>query len=386
MDLETLKKILENDNDRKLIIKNIDQYNKNNELFKFAKDINTGLFILASSSDKKSILECPNIKCKKSIISVIRNNLNGSKTCYFKHKNSTECENYMIKAKDKDESDEKIKESLERIHDKAIEIIYNNLLAKKPININKICDFNYWMCTTLKTKIINLEDGDTVKKEYSFTWENNNYRADIAILDNNKQLKYIIEVAHTHKTEEHKRPNNIFWCEVWAGCVLNEVKKRAHTMARVDFNPELEPEIISYNCLKTVYCKGCMEENIRLKKNNDDVAIEKLRIVKENMENKIKKDNAEKERMIKTNEIKQQIMDRNLNCASCNKQIDKPGFKWLHINFENDCFSKYIKSNIVVCKYCFDWKYIGDSFKSKHPELYLKEYNRIKKISNLLNE
>lgn len=398
MDIDTLNNILENDSDRKLIINNLDIFNKNYELFKFAKDLTTGLFITASTSKNFFNLQCPNPKCNKKVITCIRLNTDDIPTTHLKHsrgKNTdplNECENYMPKPKDKDlENDKiKIKKKLDEIHYKAREITFNNLLAGKTIDINKICDYDYDVCDTKQTYIIKKEEGDTVKKEYSFNWEDNDYRADIAILDKDNNLKYIIEIAHTHKTEEHKRPDNIFWCEISAICVMKHDIKQNIIISRTDYNKDLEPERIIFNCLRKHYCVSCMEENIRLKKIEDDEAIAKMKeeaIMKELKEAK----EAEEARIALQSAKELKIFEeRKLICTHCNNKIVNRGFKRVYIKFENDFFLKYLKSNIIICKKCYEKDYtLYSTFREtpyslNNPELYLNEYKRIKK--NYKNE
>jgi hypothetical protein len=108
---------------------------------------------------------------------------------YFRHKHKTSCQNYDISRKKLLPTDEKgIKETLEEIHNRTIDLIYNYLLSKKIITIQNICNFNYSICDTFRSN-------DIIEKEYSFNWNGNNYRADLAILDINNDIKHIIEIC-----------------------------------------------------------------------------------------------------------------------------------------------------------------------------------------------
>tara|TARA_R110000822_G_scaffold191314_2_gene329994 strand:+ start:1425 stop:2633 length:1209 start_codon:yes stop_codon:yes gene_type:complete len=400
MDLTFLTYI--SNKDRIKVLEDIKQYNKHYELFKFAKDTKTGLFILPNSYDpKNNTLICSDIKCLKKVMCCSRwSNKNHSYIKFFRHypsKEKNKCENFMLISKDKEKLNDigKIITTLENIHTSAINIIYHYLLAKKTIIINTICVFNYKdFCSTTNTTNIYLEDGDILKKEYSFKWQNNDYRADIAILDKNNNLKYIIEVAHTHLTQEHKRPDNIFWCEINASSVCDEVVKREEKVSRTDFNAKKEIHIISYYCIKKTHCIKCYEENLRLKIIDDQRAINILQIEMRQQELKeekqiklkffckykqllrekyetvarVKEEKEEKHRVFVQKIFKKVIIEKQLICSCCNKDIVSKGYKWFYI--ENK------KSNIVICMMCY---YTIDTynFKNLYSELYDKEYKRL---------
>jgi hypothetical protein len=83
------------------------------------------------------------------------------------------------------------------------------------INILKECyECNYKHCIAL-----NYISTDQFKLEYRFDL-NNLYRADLAVLSRENQLKYIIEVKNKHKTEEDRRPEP--WFEIEAEEIIQK--------------------------------------------------------------------------------------------------------------------------------------------------------------------
>jgi hypothetical protein len=76
----------------------------------------------------------------------------------------------------------------------------------------------------------------------------------------------------------------------------------------------------------------------------------------------------------------------NLICSCCTYKIVNPGFKRVYIKFENDFFKKYLKSNIIICKKCYERHFTlyatfrETPFNLDNPDLYLNEYRRIKRI------
>jgi hypothetical protein len=114
----------------------------------------------------------------------------------------------------------------------------------RPINITDTC---YTCNTTNITNISNMNG--IIKTEYAFTYNKHNYRADIAIIDKN-DIKYMIEVKYTHKTEECRRYGD--WCEIDAQDTLLQLNS-----TNIDN--------INLKCLRQKTCNQCLmgKEDVR---------------------------------------------------------------------------------------------------------------------------
>ena len=348
------------------ILDNINNYRENFLFFKVARNIDNNLYILADSSDKKFNTECP--ECKKEVITCILTEREDDPLKYFRHKHKTDCQNYNITKKKLLPTDEKgIKETLEEIHNRTIDLIYNYLLSKKIITIQNICDFNYSICDTFRSNDITLSKGDIIEKEYSFNWNGNNYRADLAILDKNNAIKHIIEICHTHRTEEEKRPDDIQWCEIRSFEILYKTRNN-------------KPYV--FNNLRKKYCETCISENLRKQQADNEIIMELIRnqIIEEQQNAAYEKEVAEKKEKIKTATTKY-LIDKNINCLCCDSQITTFDYKCVYIPY-ND---KSYKSDITICVDCYLNKFLckRSTFKHTYSAIYKKELKKIiRKIGN----
>ena len=342
---------------------------------KFAQNIENELFITPENALQNFNLICP--RCKTTVLKRFRSDTN---VHYYKHEKipvinpekGYYCNYYNFELnlkKDKTSNNEEKRLSI--IHSEAIELIYFHLINKNSILVKKLCDFNYDCCDIKELNKIKLEEDDDIKKEYHFKWNENNFVADLAILNKNKDIKIIIEVLHTHKTDESKRPNNIYWCELNAFQIirnLNYLKKIKET---------------NFVCLRKLECNMCIDENKRKQIEDDEIYQEYQRIleiaqIEENekytKQLQIKKANE----LIKKQELIEILKKRNLICKCCNLQITKYHFKWLYI--------QDVKTTVVICYGCYiDYNIVYDSsnFKKTFFEIYHKEHSRLVKLNKI---
>ena len=352
--------------DSSTIIDDINDYRANLLFFKVAKNTDNNLYILAENADKKFNTECP--ECKTKVIMCILTEREGEPLKYFRHKHKTSCQNYDISRKKLLPTDEKgIKETLEEIHNRTIDLIYNYLLSKKIITIQNICNFNYSICDTFRSNDITLSKGDIIEKEYSFNWNGNNYKADLAILDKNNDIKHIIEICHTHSTEEVEKPDNIQWCEIRSFEILHKTRNN-------------KPYV--FNNLRKKYCETCISENLRKQQADNERIMELIRAkeAQEAYDKKEKEEKAEKVAKIKE-KVFQYLIDKNIKCFCCDSQITTFDYKCVYISY-ND---KSYKSDITICLHCYLNNFLCKrlTFKNTYPAIYKKELKKIiKKISN----
>lgn len=202
---------------------------------------NTNLYEYPSFAVKNNNYSCP--ECKKDVI-LKKGKI---KIAHFSHKKSDQPCNHYITPDTK------------TIHNIAQEEIIK-LLNKHELNFLQQCS----SCDHKNRFLIKLKNNCEVKKEYRTKIDNNIYIYDIAILQNNN-VKFVIEIYNTHKTEEIKRPN-IIWVELDAKKTLQKIN---------DSN-------FIFDCIRNGYeCKNCMkkaEEKQKLleEKNNDVGNIEYL--------------------------------------------------------------------------------------------------------------
>ena len=86
---------------------------------------------------------------------------------------------------------------------------------------------------------------DIIKKDYSFVYENKQRYADLAIVNKNNEIKYIIEICDTHVTHEFKRPKNIEWFELKAKDIVDDHKKKKYQF--------------EFRCIRKIECNNCLE-------------------------------------------------------------------------------------------------------------------------------
>ena len=345
---------------------------------RFAQNIQNGLFITPENVLPDFDLICP--KCKTPVLKRFRSDTN---IHYYKHEKlpinletGRFCDYYNSEInfkKDKSQNNEEKK--LSKIHSEAIELIYSHLNNKNDIIVEKICDFNYDCCEIKETKIIKLDEGDNIKKEHHFKWNGNNYFADLAILGKNKDIKIIIEVCHTHKTDESKRPDCIYWCELRSFQIIRNL---SYCKTNKDNN---------FVCLRKLKCNTCIDENKKKQTEDDEIYQELQRILEiaqiEENEEYIKKLKIEEKLKKQQNLIKEQesaklLAKRNLICKCCNLQITNHHFKWLYI--------QNIKTNVVICYDCYiDYNihYVSSNFRKLFPTSYYKEYRKLLKLKKI---
>jgi len=101
--------------------------------------------------------------------------------------------------------------------------------------------------------------------EYSFKMENGTKRADIGIVDENKNLSCIVEIFDTHRTDEKNRPENIPWYEVNAKNFLCDIyetlfSERLEKVSYTDIEKIQKTKIEKLPVLKCVrkrICEDC---------------------------------------------------------------------------------------------------------------------------------
>lgn len=346
---------------------------------KFAENIENGLFITPENALHNFDLRCP--RCKTTVFKRFRMDTTNH---YYKHEKlpvinpekGYYCNYYNFELNLKNEKTLNNKEkTLLKIHSEAIDFIYFHLINKNSIIVKKLCDFNYDCCDIKELNEIKLEEDDDIEKEYHFKWNENKCVADLAILNKNKDIKTIIEVLHTHKTDESKRPNNIDWYELNAIQIISNLK----------YSKKIKENI--FVCFRKLKCNMCIDENKRKQIEDDEIYQELQRIleiaqIEENekytkqlqIKEKIKKEHE----LIKKQKSIEFLKKRNLICKCCNLQITNYHFKWLYI--------QNIKTTIVICYDCYiNYNIIYDfsNFRKTFIEIYHKEYSRLLKLNKI---
>jgi hypothetical protein len=108
---------------------------------------------------------------------------------------------------------------------------------------------------------IKYPDNFKVMTEYGFNLDGKRKRADVAVIDEGGNIKYLFEVCHTHKTDEGDRPEP--WFELSAGAMLKA---------------DLRSEVLLLNCMRTGPCMECERKRTAAEQ------VRKLRIQKRQQE------------------------------------------------------------------------------------------------------
>jgi hypothetical protein len=219
---------------------------------KYAINVDTGFYILPVDACKSFNMNCP--AC--SVKAILSHSAKGDK--YLKHYlNELNCDYYNNRWNKiilSSSSQDKINETKKLIHNKAIKMMVDYLNSGKKIIVDRICKWSYEnvkTCDSLYPYEIKLEDGDYAVEEKRIN--ETLKRADIAILNNEDNIKQIIEIYCTNKTPEGNRPDDIPWCELDAFKVLNNI---------IDgYN--------NYTCQRLWCCDDCGLENIRRQEESD---------------------------------------------------------------------------------------------------------------------
>jgi hypothetical protein len=219
-----------------------------------AVDAETGNHIYPAVGQKGRNYKCP--ECKKLVIFK-----HGSiKVKHFAHKANSNCTFY-----------EHPNES--QIHREAKKQMCALLNNKGNLTIQRHC----LICPTMKEYKFSEFYTETSlgKEEHRFDYNNSNYSADVALLDNGNIL-LIIEIHETNRTNEDRRPEP--WVEVEAIDVINRINGTNNI-----------------NCIRRrTICDSCVQKQIEQKKQREEQNKKWIE-----QQEKRKKEQAEQEERVK---------------------------------------------------------------------------------------
>jgi hypothetical protein len=185
----------------------------------------TGNHVYPAVALKGQNYKCP--ECEKPVI--FRNGKIKAK--HFAHKANSNCSFY-------DHPNES------QLHREAKRQMCTHLNNKRSLIIQRKC----LTCPRMKEYELSnfYTESCCAKEEHNFDYNNSKYSADVALLDNNKIL-LIIEILHTHQTEESRRPEP--WVEVKAIDVINQINSTG--------------SIPNLNCMRNpILCESCGKKQI----------------------------------------------------------------------------------------------------------------------------
>lgn len=118
---------------------------------------------------------------------------------------------------------------------------------------SSLCHFHEkYNCNTKKTHTYNYSPLHEIQLEKTFPYNNKEYVADIAIVDETGEIVYIIEIYNTSRTEDYKRPEP--WNELNAISVFNEINDYLNARHK-NINSVLP--YITFKCIRKFICKEC---------------------------------------------------------------------------------------------------------------------------------
>ena len=353
-------------------------------------DKKTNDYVNIHQAKRKIFYSC--LDCKSDVI--LRAGLKNKK--HFAHHNSnSNCTFYENHGNYPGES---------KMHKDAKYRIESIINKNKTLKINKECN----ECCEIKTTLIKNTGNIKAVQEYKFVFNNSNKSADVAILKNNK-LDSIIEIFHTHATNEQDRPEP--WFELSAFDVLEKT--------------ETEKENYELKCSRMFICKSCIEDQeeiLRLnairekesyeyqqkkhlrylalqKKQRDEQVNKDLETSIKDIQEKEKQDKIDKLKEIKRREEEaERINNWNIEEEErkekerIKEEERKELFTKLNFNFENNQL-EHIINNKISCEliskkntlimFYDDEEVVFSSIRDK--EQYIKYWNKLKKDSQIEN-
>jgi len=166
----------------------------------------TGKFVCAKNASKLEEYVC--VECSKKVIP----KQGPIRAYHFAHMSESKCNFYNPGESEKHKNCKYF--IAEAYKDKKIGCLFRTCLeGKKCVNDNNIDldDLEY-------------KDGDNVQIEYSFKFNDKDYRADVAVV-NDEKIRYIFEIKHTSLTCEEDRPEPWFEFttkEILEKCIVDE--------------------------------------------------------------------------------------------------------------------------------------------------------------------
>ena len=198
-------------------------------------------YIYPITALKEDSYMCPD--CKKDVI-FKKGKINKP---HFSHKATHPCTYYRAP-------------SHEQIHTNAQYLLKDILEKNNILNIKRNCsnisgNRNFQCYENNIYKIEKLSKKLSVKIEHRFQCNNNLQIADIAVVDENDEIKYIFEIYYTHKTKNNKRPEP--WFEINANDLIsnNDILNLSNE--------------INIDCIREEKCQKCIEYDIQNKINNE---------------------------------------------------------------------------------------------------------------------
>ena len=223
---------------------------KYERFYKYALEVETGYYVVAKYARKDKQYTC--IKCNNECI-VCDGEI---KEKYIRHKVRGNCDYFDagLKISENNKCDPKIRELF---HNASIVYLQNCLNKGNKLVITKKCKSNY-ICDGI-VKEIKIEEGDYVEIEKSFKLNGMIKRADLCILDKDGNIKIILEIFDTHRTNENDRPNNIEWYEL----EVKDIMKY--------YDDDNDNDEIKLNCKRYYVCNPCEKRtNEELKRQREE--------------------------------------------------------------------------------------------------------------------
>ena len=224
-------------------------------------------------------------------------------------------------------------------------------LKKKevPIFVVQKCACHKEMISTIELTAIL---GDVVV-EHPFFHNGRSCRADLAIVDDNSNILYIVEICDTHPTDEDRRPEG--WVELKADEVLCKLNADSHSI-QLSCTRIITPE----SCIQKEKEKRELEEEARRQREIQQKeyraaleAREKEREkAREAAEAKEKEEREAEENRRK--EAEQSEMDIS-PCSECKKDYFKHKGSWMCIDCDNKAFfEKFLEEEELskICAHC----------------------------------
>jgi hypothetical protein len=250
-------------------------------------------------AEKKNNYKCPD--CNRDVIF----KKGKIKRPHFSHyKSENPCKYYDRPNESQIHKDAKLK--FKKILDNKNEIIFRRRCLE--------CMFD--PITIFEFKIFNADYNNCFScEEKRFTYNNSKKSADVALVNNNNEIKYIFEICHTNKTKEENRPEP--WFEIKAESLLN---------SNDDYN---------FECIRNYKCEMCLLYNKYQEKTK------KIQDIKRRKEHELFLKKREAEKIKQEKEYNEFLKKR--EAERLKKEFEEKRLQKIY----DDAFSKDI-----ICKSC----------------------------------
>lgn len=251
-----------------------------------------------AKKEDQEFYKCSDPKCREPLVFC----KGDVKLEYFRHHPSSNCRNYKEKITNESELHKRAKEVVK-------ELLDNHAVLDIETNCNR--------CRLTKTCRI-IKNNCEVVIECPLNPPYETRKADVALVNPNNDIIFIIEIYHSSKTNEENRPDDIEWCEITTKQFDDEL------LTEKLKNSKNSTIVVDFKCSKKYVCTKCVEEmqKNRQKQLERAIAIECER-AKQKAEQEILIQKKLEQERLENEKIRKQIIINEIKLKKVCKDLDK---------------------------------------------------------------